>query len=71
MILYKENKDCCGCTACMNICPKGAIDMCEDEEGFKYPVINKDKCIECGLCKKICAFQNGYNLADKLEKVRV
>lgn len=31
-----------------------------DNEGFLYPIINKELCINCGLCKKVCAFQNGY-----------
>ena len=53
---YKE--DCCGCTACKNICPQKAIEMVEDEEGFLYPKINKEKCINCGLCKKTCPIIN-------------
>lgn len=71
MEIYKEKKECCGCTACMNICPKNAIEMVEDEEGFKYPIINKEKCIECGKCKKICAFQNGYQISQRLEPIKV
>ena len=69
--LYENKKDCCGCTACMNICPKHAISMEEDEEGFLYPKIDKNLCVECGLCKKICAFQNGYNIDNTLEKIEV
>ena len=49
-----ENKKCYGCTACYSICPKKAIEMVEDEKGFKHPVINNKKCINCGLCKKNC-----------------
>ena len=45
---------CCGCRACENICPKAAISMVEDKEGFFYPVIDKKKCVECNLCKKVC-----------------
>lgn len=53
------NKEkCCGCTACMNICPKKAITMKEDEEGFLYPSIDKNKCIKCNLCEKICPIVN-------------
>ena len=53
-----EKNKCTGCTACMNICPKGAISMVEGEDGFKYPVIDQDKCINCGLCKKTCPVIN-------------
>ena len=59
-----EKSRCTGCTACMNICPKGAITMAEDIDGFKYPVIDQDKCINCGLCVKTCPVlntkENGY-----------
>lgn len=45
---------CCGCGACYNACPAGAIQMKEDEEGFIYPEINEEQCILCGLCQKKC-----------------
>lgn len=45
---------CCGCTACQNICPKGAINIVEDQKGFLQPTINEDLCIDCDLCKKTC-----------------
>ena len=47
-------KTCTGCAACMNICPKGAISMQENGEGFLYPAIDENKCIHCGLCYKKC-----------------
>lgn len=53
-----SKEDCCGCTGCANICPKGAITMQEDNEGFLYPVIDKEKCIDCGMCKKVCPVSN-------------
>ena len=49
---------CTGCTCCMNICPKKAIHMEESKDGFKYPIIDQDKCINCGLCKKTCPILN-------------
>lgn len=49
-----DKKDCTGCFACYNICPKKAIDMREDDNGFIYPVINDTLCVNCGLCKKVC-----------------
>lgn len=53
-----EKKLCTGCTTCMNICPKKAISFEKNEEGFKYPVIDQSKCINCGLCKKRCPVIN-------------
>lgn len=47
-------KHCCGCSACVQKCPKHCIRMEEDSEGFLYPVVNKDLCIDCDLCKKVC-----------------
>lgn len=54
MISIINKTDCCGCTACVNICPKNCITMAPDEEGFLYPEVNKDLCINCGLCEKVC-----------------
>ena len=42
----------------MNVCPKSAIHMEKDEYGFVYPEINIEQCVECGACKRVCAFQN-------------
>ena len=50
--------ECCGCTACEQICPRNCIQMRKNEEGFLYPVVNNDKCIKCGLCEKVCPFGN-------------
>ena len=46
MITIKDKKDCCGCTACYNACPKKAIEMQADQEGFLYPVIDQKKCVD-------------------------
>ena len=54
MIDILDKKKCCGCSACVSICPKQCISMKIDEEGFAYPKVNKDICVECGLCKKTC-----------------
>lgn len=60
--LFSEKKDCCGCGACMNICPKKAITMEPDRAGFLYPMINHELCIECGVCQKVCNYQNEHEL---------
>lgn len=56
--LFENKKDCCGCGACMNVCPKQAISMQEDEYGFLYPVIDDSLCVKCGCCKRACGYQN-------------
>ena len=44
---------CTGCGACASGCPKGAIHMLPDREGFLYPTVT-DACIQCGHCAHIC-----------------
>lgn len=61
MIQIKYKADCCGCTACASICPKDAITMEPDTLGFKYPKVDLSKCIDCGLCEKVCAFNDNYD----------
>lgn len=61
MITIKEKKDCCGCWACANICPKQCITMEEDNEGFRYPVVDSGQCIGCDLCVKVCPVINVEN----------
>lgn len=54
--VFEEIKfeECCGCEACVNVCPKKIIGMQQNEEGFYYPIINQEECIRCGLCKRTC-----------------
>lgn len=57
--MIKANRaDCSGCTACANICPKNAIEMTRDAEGFAYPKINPELCIKCGRCDATCPALN-------------
>ena len=44
---------CTGCAACAEGCPKNAIHMLPDREGFLYPTVT-DACIQCGHCTHIC-----------------
>lgn len=70
MIEILDNKEeCCGCKACINICPVNCITMQKDKEGFLYPNINTDNCIDCGKCKSVCPIINGP--ADNIMKQEV
>jgi len=69
MIQLKEKKDCCGCFACATICPQHCITMDEDHEGFRYPIIDKDSCTDCGLCSKVCPVINRYTKTEFETKV--
>lgn len=53
-LIYTKKDQCTGCTSCVSICPKRAIYMKKDSEGFFYPVIESSKCVNCNLCDKVC-----------------
>ena len=52
-----KKEQCFGCEACIQACPVDAISLKEDEEGFRYPIINSGKCIDCGKCHKVCPYE--------------
>ena len=52
-ILNIDDK-CTGCGACVSVCPKDALSLKYDPEGFYYPSLNESACISCGLCERSC-----------------
>lgn len=56
MIKLNFPGECCGCSACANVCPKKCINMKVDAEGFLYPEVDETLCVDCGLCNKVCPF---------------
>lgn len=58
---------CCGCSACVQICPKQCIRFDEDKQGFRYPLVDKDECINCGLCEQVCPVLNRSEHADSID----
>lgn len=58
MIDIKEKYMCDGCHACYSVCPKDAINMEIDDEGFWYPKVDNTKCVNCSKCEKACPILN-------------
>lgn len=50
--------ECFGCEACAQACEESAIAMVEDEEGFRYPVIDEQACVKCGMCRCACPYEH-------------
>jgi acetyltransferase-like isoleucine patch superfamily enzyme/coenzyme F420-reducing hydrogenase beta subunit len=72
MIQIINKEDCCGCNDCVVICPEKCITMKEDHEGFKYPEVQVENCIDCGLCESVCPMLNKTPLlADRLDPPKV
>lgn len=80
MIQISDKTQCCGCTACEEICPVNCISMQTDYEGFQYPKADSSKCVGCGACERVCPIQNpkakhiheqwGYIVQNVDERVR-
>lgn len=62
--LFDKKENCCGCGTCALVCAKGAIRMEPRELGCLYPVIDDTLCVECGMCKNVCAYQNNTKKAE-------
>lgn len=54
MITVVDKYRCCGCAACIQVCPRQCININEDKQGFNYPKVDTSLCIDCGLCEKVC-----------------
>ena len=58
MIKISDKAKCCGCEACVQVCPKQCISFNQDAEGFYYPSVDETICINCGKCEKVCPVIN-------------
>lgn len=58
MIIIDDKHNCCGCAACVQICPQKCITFEEDKQGFRYPLVDTNNCVDCGLCTKVCPVIN-------------
>lgn len=58
MIKIENKANCCGCSACSQVCPKECIKLETDNQGFLYPKVDKTICVNCHLCEKVCPVIN-------------
>lgn len=64
-------KNCYGCGVCSASCPKKIISIHLNKDGFYEPVIEEQhKCIDCGICIEVCAF-NHKERALKPEEIKI
>ena len=56
---------CTSCQMCATVCPKGAIDIQLDRDGFYRPILNSELCINCSLCTKVCYKYSSVNKTDE------
>ena len=54
MINITNKENCCGCNVCGDVCNQHAITFHVDQEGFWYPHVNPELCIDCGICEYTC-----------------
>ena len=54
MINFDFDKECCGCSACADVCPMSCITYVKNKHGFLVPKVEQILCVNCGLCTKVC-----------------
>ncbi|MBQ9439910.1 MAG: Coenzyme F420 hydrogenase/dehydrogenase, beta subunit C-terminal domain [Paludibacteraceae bacterium] len=60
---------CCGCGACISVCPVNCISMKADAEGFLYPKIETDSCINCNTCRAVCPMPSAVSTSSQPQHI--
>jgi ferredoxin len=47
-----DGEKCTGCGLCVDVCPRRVLALIDGKAG----IIERDACIECGACRRNCAF---------------
>lgn len=58
MLRITDKTKCCGCSACVSVCPTKCISLKKDSEGFGYPDVDLNQCVNCCKCEKVCPIVN-------------
>ncbi len=53
---------CTACGACASVCPQQCITLPMDAEGFYYPRIAHEKCVQCAKCEQVCHCLNEQDI---------
>ena len=62
--VFRDRSLCCGCGACVAVCPTEAMSLDVDGEGFLHAAICEELCVSCGRCRSVCPL---VNIPDALE----
>ena len=65
MLPITDKALCCGCSACVHVCPQGCISLEPDAEGFLYPAVREAQCTHCGRCDAVCPVAHPPNPSEK------
>jgi len=64
MIEITDKTRCDGCNACKLICPVDCITLPKDNEGFYFPEVDMNTCIDCDLCDKVCYYIDDFSFKE-------
>lgn len=65
MIRISDRGLCCGCGACVAVCPRDALRLGRDAMGFEYPEVSPELCTDCGSCEKVCGFSAAVEASER------
>lgn len=71
MIAITDKVNCCGCNACGDVCPCGAISFKSDYEGFWYPQVDESQCVDCRLCEQVCPIIDQADFIERYNEPQV
>lgn len=67
---YYHEESCIGCTACVNVCPTGALsfeDSRKDDSAVRILTVRWDICVGCGHCQLNCPTEKGIVLSNEFD----